>query len=201
MKEANRWFILIAGMTGSGKSALTEKLIKNEKRVIIYDSKNEYGEPEENQSIHVSALGAFYFRTQDFGYACDLAYRAGNCVLVLDDAGEYMAKPLLESFEKVIREGRHSKVNIIVTTQRIPDLAPVARGQVDVIVSFLTTLPLDLRGLEEYGFDLEQVKSLLIPTESPWIGEFVFVALTPKGVESKVTPFQPQLHSKGDSKP
>jgi DNA helicase HerA-like ATPase len=196
VKPVNRWFILIAGMTGSGKSVLTETLIKKHRRVIIYDSKDEYGEPEENQSINVSALGSFYFRTKDFAYACDLAFRAGNCVLVLDDAGDYLAKPLVPAFEQMVREGRHKQVNIIVTTQRIPDLAPVARGQVDVIVVFRTTLPLDLQGLKEYGFDLEKVKSLSIPTRPPWIGEFEYVALTPKGVESMVTPFQSQSFHK-----
>jgi len=190
VKPVNRWFILIAGMTGSGKSVLTETLIKKYDRVIIYDSKDEYGEPDENQSINVSALGSFYFRTKDFSYACDLSFRAGNCVLVLDDAGDYLAKPLESSFDKMVREGRHKQVNLIVTTQRIPDLAPIARGQVDVIVAFRTTLPLDLQNLKEYGFDLEKVKNLSIPTQPPWIGEFEYVALTPKGVESKITPHQ-----------
>jgi len=180
VKPVNRWFILIVGMTGTGKSGLTERIIQHERRVLIYDPNREY---EGTSTINVSSGGRFRVRTENVDDACDLAFRAGRCLLVLDDAGDFLSHPLPEELEKVVRLGRHREVNLIITGHRIVDLAPLARAQLDAIVSFRSHLPSDLNMLLQYGFDPEVVKNLKIPTEAPWIGEYQVQSLSARGVE------------------
>lgn len=143
MKKA-REVIVISGRTGTGKSYLARSVYSLWSRRVIYDPQREHGDGAAG-GLH--AFKGFHVPVYDAEHAARLAMDAGNCLLVLDDAYAFVRHPLGEELKKAVNTGRHRAVSILVVTQRVPDVAPDLRAQVDLWVAFKTTMASDRRTL------------------------------------------------------
>jgi len=148
--KKQREVILLSGRTGTGKSTLARKLYLQFPRRVIYDPQHEH---EEKSLSRLHSFNPFHITTQSATNAASLAWLAGNCVLVIDDAYAYMRHPLETDILRVVKEGRHRAVSIIAVTQRLPDVAPDLRSEVDVMIAFKAVMQSDIDRLErEWGF-------------------------------------------------
>ena len=156
---------LIFGRTGFGKSYLAQKLIKNEKRVIVIDPMSEY----ESGLIFLSFQDLIDYykehKPETFTFICrfqsdieiEFTFRfckiVGNVLLVVEEAEIYIS-PFAKStnFLDLVRYGRHKSVSILGIARRTSELSTDLKAQVNGIYSFNQMLPRDLKIMEELGF-------------------------------------------------
>ena len=85
-----------------------------------------------------------------------------DCCLIVEEANIFLdPHSKITSFQRLISQGRHKQVSIICVSQRVPELPISFRAQRNTIFTFQQTEPYDLKKLEEYGFDPEEVRSLI----------------------------------------
>jgi hypothetical protein len=148
---------MIVGRTGTGKSFLARKIYSLWPRRIIFDPHREH----ESESGGAHAWNPFHVVTPDAKYAAELALAAGDCILVYDDAMTYLTHPLPSPFSDIVAAGRHRQISILAITQRLPDVAPAFRAQVDVMIAFKQTMRYDARTLErDWGISENKVRRL-----------------------------------------
>lgn len=156
-KERN--VVIISGRTGTGKTDLARKLYAAWYRRVIYDPQKEHSASGLTKFIH--AFRGFHIAISDAEYASELAMLAGDCVLVLDDAYSVVRHPLGEKLKAVCNTGRHRSVSMIIVSQRVPDISPDLRAQVDAWIAFRSVLRSDNVTLErDWGLGgLDDLKS------------------------------------------
>lgn len=164
--KKEREIIIISGRTGTGKSYLSRSLYQAWDRRVIYDPQREHDRSELPRSLH--SFRGFHVPVYDAEYAAELAMLSGDCVLVLDDAYAFVRHPLGERLKEVCNTGRHRGVSMIVVTQRVPDVAPDLRAQVDLWVAFRSVLRSDNEALyRDWGFeDLESLERFQYKVQS-----------------------------------
>lgn len=161
----SRTIILVYGRTGSGKSYYTKQLIKSYDRVIVIDKKFEY---DGLIVFTIEDLLEFHAvnEPENFRYICrfkdelDIEYLfkfcdvVGNLLLVVEECGTYISPRSHSSyFSHLVKTGRHSQVSIIGTARRPSELSAEFKADVDKIISFKQTLPLDLQIMKGQGFE------------------------------------------------
>jgi len=126
---------------------------------VIYDPQKEHSVAGLSKFIH--AFRGFHVAISDAEYAAEIAMMAGECVLVLDDAYSVVRHPLGEQLKAACNTGRHRAVSMIIVTQRVPDISPDLRAQVDAWIAFRSVLKSDNDMLErDWGLsDLDDLKS------------------------------------------
>ncbi len=84
-----------------------------------------------------------------------------NCCLIVEEANIFFdPHSKIESFKRLVSQGRHKRISLVCVSQRVPELPISFRAQKNTIVTFQQTEPYDLKKLEEYGFDPEEVAQL-----------------------------------------
>lgn len=145
-------------MTGMGKTRWTKAYLRNEKRLIIMDIKAEHDgilfDDLADMIDHIQQYPTFKVRTYDpdnFDDLCKIAYAAGNCTLVIEEAEGVMPasqqKPPA-SFRDIIYRGRHEGVSVVLIAQRPSSVHISGRSQWNRIVTFRQTEPADVAWIE-----------------------------------------------------
>ncbi|MCC7332647.1 MAG: DUF87 domain-containing protein [Flavobacteriales bacterium] len=167
----NREIKLIFGKTGSGKSYFVKnKILPLFSRLVIIDPQLEY---EGLIFTDYSDLANFHLENspESFRYVCrfnsDLdidflfrwCYAVGNLCLVVEEAEQYISPYAKSSnFLYLVRYGRHKSISIIGIARRLSELSTDFKAQVNEIISFKQTLPLDLKLAEQLGlFGLDKL--------------------------------------------
>jgi len=169
----NRKIILIFGRTGSGKSFLTKKIIRNERRLIVIDSMYEY-----TDGIIFYRLNALIDYLQNnkpatFRFICRfdteleiellflLVWELQNVFLVVEES-EYYISPYkkISNFLRLVRYGRHRNISIVAVARRVVELSNDIKFNANQIITFKQILKNDLKYLESLGFDADEVTNL-----------------------------------------
>lgn len=166
---------LILGQRGSGKSYLAKDLIKDIKRLIIYDTLGEYsfGVSIENldefkQFFLKVYQGNFKVCYQpvspsiDFNAVCDIVYECGDLTFLVEEIDTFCsAQEISENFANIIQRGRHKNITLIGISQRPFGIPRLITSQAKTIYSFIHREPRDLEYLKAYiGDEAEKIKDL-----------------------------------------
>lgn len=167
--------ILILGQRGSGKSYLAKDLIKDCKRLIIYDTLGEY-----NIGICVENLDefkGFFLKVypgnfkicyqpvnpiNDFDIICDIVYECGDLTLLVEEIDTFCsAQDISDNFANIIQRGRHRNITLIGVSQRPFGIHRLITSQAKIIYSFVHREPRDLDYLKAFiGDEAEKIKDL-----------------------------------------
>jgi hypothetical protein len=153
-----RSIVEVFGMTGMGKTRWTKQYLAPEQRLIILDIKAEHDgilfDDLGTMIDHIQAYKTFKVRTynpDDFEDLCKIAYAAGNCTLVIEEAEGVMPQSQQRppnAFRDIVYRGRHERVSVVLIAQRPSSVHISARSQWNRIISFRQTEPADVNWLE-----------------------------------------------------
>ena len=156
----------VFGMTGMGKTRWSKAYLAPIQRQIIMDIKAEHDgilfDDLGKMIDHIEHYPTFKVRTynpDDFDDLCKIAYAAGNCTLVIEEAEGIMPasqqKPPA-SFRDIVYRGRHERVSVLLIAQRPSSVHISARSQWNRIVTFRQTEPADVAWIESVcGYDVD----------------------------------------------
>jgi chromosomal replication initiation ATPase DnaA len=178
-----RKIVLIFGKTGTGKSHLANKIIRDFPRTVIIDPKHEYT----NGLIFYSfELFVKYILENDFisdinknfNFICrfsdeseneamfEICEVLENLCLLIDEIEFYIeSRNKSTYFNNLINYGRHHNISIIGIARRPAEMSTTLKSQVDTIYSFQMTLPSDIKYLENFG--LSNVETLPLYRDTP----------------------------------
>lgn len=157
----------IVGNIGSGKTYLTEKLIKMWKfkfDIIVWISPT-YGMQEHKEIQDAQGIVVFdQFNIQNLKHLMDhqesrnakVEGKEERMLLILDDNGAKTRKLLKEAgvLDDLIIQIRHRKINIIQLAQRYMQLSPTLRSNAKFLLLFAESNPQERRNLYSYhGFN------------------------------------------------
>jgi DNA helicase HerA-like ATPase len=168
--------VLIFGRTGSGKTELAKKIIPQYQdkydRVIILDPNGEYtgGTVVFSYAALIEAVleGTQFiiFRMDNFDECesvYELVFNAPDTLLVLDEAEMFISKVTNARdsyFHRIVAFGRHRNLGLLAIGRRVVELNIYLRAQYTTIATFEQKEPRDLALLEEYGFNVAQIRGL-----------------------------------------
>lgn len=156
--------ILIFGKRGSGKTTLTQSLIQDEARLIIFDPLHEYNAfgktfiDNDDLISYLKDKSDTFFRityqpdlpSENFDFICEVVYCLYDVVFVCEevDIGTrgltgFTPPPL----ERLICQGRHKNISIIAITRRSPEIPKMLTSQASKIISFCQHEPNDIEYL------------------------------------------------------
>lgn len=171
----------VFGMTGMGKTRWSKKYLAPIQRQIILDIKAEHDgilfDDLGAMIDHIQAYKTFKVRTynpDDFEDLCKIAYAAGNCTLVIEEAEGVMPNSSQRppnSFRDIIYRGRHERVSVLLISQRPSSVHISARSQWNRIVTFRQTEPADVAWIESvcgYEIDLRNLTQGEYLDITPW---------------------------------
>lgn len=161
-----RSIVEVFGMTGMGKTRWTKAYLAPVQRQIIMDIKAEHDgilfDDLGKMIDHIQAYPTFKVRTynpDDFDDLCKIAYAAGNCTLVIEEAEGVMpasSQRPPNSFRDIVYRGRHERVSVVLIAQRPSSVHISARSQWNRIVTFRQTEPADVAWIESVcGYDVD----------------------------------------------
>lgn len=164
---------IVFGRTGSGKTTLVKKMIVGIDRLIIVDALNEY----EGTTIVYSLKEFANFFLQNpniktFNIICrfhnmdfnsndaetfdkffELVFHIGNLTLVVEESEIYIsAKQQKNSFNNLVKYGRHKDISIIAVARRVTELSNELKAQMNECYSSNQVLIKDIVYLKELGF-------------------------------------------------
>lgn len=156
----------VFGMTGMGKTRWSKRYLAPIQRQIILDIKAEHDgilfDDLGAMIDHIQNYATFKVRTynpDDFEDLCKIAYAAGNCTLVIEEAEGVMPNSSQRppnSFRDIIYRGRHERVSVLLISQRPSSVHISARSQWNRIITFRQTEPADVTWIESVcGFEVD----------------------------------------------
>lgn len=150
---------LIFGKRGSGKSYLAEKLIREERRLVVFDVMGEYKNGVVFGTENHEQLCTFWryiyhgsFRIiyrpikpdDEIGRICELVYELGNLTFLVEEIDCYCsAFKISDEFAAIVQRGRHKNIALIGITQRPYGIHRLLTSQAKEIYVFNTNEPRD----------------------------------------------------------
>jgi hypothetical protein len=183
--------IVVTGQSGSGKTTYVMRYLKNSPyhHVVVFDHKLEFFEREniqpefnrENLVEHVvagkrvisySPLDDFPGNSQSgFEFICEWSYEIARAsdkrfLFVCDEFNRFTdSNSVGWEFTQLIEDGRLWGLDFIGTAHGGNQIHNRIRSQFTEVVAFHTEDKTPLAFLEEYGFDVDEVRGLAIPGE------------------------------------
>jgi len=157
----------IAGRRGSGKSTMARRLLERCHRILIWDAMGEHSWcPNRLHSIErlerflawadgQVAFAARYVPEQaglidEFEEVAELVYDYGRMVFAIEEVPMLCTPSALpDQFDRLVRLGRHQRVSLVWTAQRMVEVARRLTAATDYFVLFSHTEPRDLDGIAQ----------------------------------------------------
>ena len=169
----SRKVIGIVGKAGSGKSYLANTLSKKFERVFLIDSDKDFdGYVCFNFKQVKKFFDVFgYTNEKPFRIVCrfedeneidkifEFSWSLENCIIVADEF-EYFIQHETKNFHRVMFQGRHRQVSMIVIGQRFVQFPAELRSTFTTVISFQQSEPLDLQRALNYGFNIEELQKV-----------------------------------------
>lgn len=170
---------LIFGKRGSGKSYLANQMIRNEKRLIVFDTMSEYKEGivfgtedfdqfcEFWKSVHNRKFRLIYRPIRpdvEIEYIAELVYKLGDVTFLVEEIDCYCsAYQISDQFANIVQRGRHKNITLIGISQRPYGIHRLLTSQAKEIYIFNTNEPRDREYLKtllssEIESKLDQLK-------------------------------------------
>ena len=174
---------LVAGSSGSGKSAFVKRAIAGRKRVIAWDPTDEYSAAGFVRCYSLTDLVARLKRAErariayvaremaDFDLWCRIAYRWGNCTVVAEELADVTSPGKAPpGWGRVLRRGRHRGLSVFGITQRPCESDKTIVGnRTAVHICRLERVADRAYMARETGLTLEQVSELRPPPALDYI--------------------------------
>lgn len=156
----------IAGRRGSGKSTMARRLLEQCHRLVVWDPMDEHRwVPNRLTSMEdmdaflawASEQRAFAARyvpegplEEEFEPVAEAIYDYGGLVLGIEEV-PMLCTPgsLPDAFDHLVRLGRHRRVSLVWTAQRLVETARRLTAATDYFIFFSHTEPRDLDGIAE----------------------------------------------------
>lgn len=156
----------IVGRRGSGKSTVAAAILRRCPRVFVWDPMSDHSWAP-NSCMSLRKVEQFFAWSQgqpqfaaryipardvtfDFDHICRGVYARGNLTWGIEEAPLVCtASTVPYEFDRLIRLGRHRRVNVIWTAQRMVEVARRLTAATDIFILFCHTEPRDLEGIEE----------------------------------------------------
>lgn len=176
---AEKKIILIFGKRGTGKSYLANKLIENERRLLIYDTLGEYVDGVVFDAEYAERFREFWrhvyrgnFRliyrplnpAEEIDDIADLVFSLGDMTFLVEEVDCYCTSwQISDAFAHIIQRGRHKNITLIGVTQRPYGIHRLLTSQAKEIYIFGTNEPRDREYLKlllgaEIEAKLDQLK-------------------------------------------
>lgn len=93
--------------------------------------------------------------------ALAFVWESGNCTLLCEEVDTLCSPSWIdEHLEKIVKYGRHRKINLVAVSRRLPEVSRMLSSQANRIITFAQAEGLDLSALKVRGFDLAEVAKL-----------------------------------------
>ena len=98
---------------------------------------------------------------EDLNETLNYIFKNGNICLVAEEV-DFISNAYGNNkyFEKILKYGRHKKIDLIAISRRPAEVSRLLTSQSDEIISFRQNEERDLDFLEKRGFDREKLRSL-----------------------------------------
>jgi hypothetical protein len=157
----------IAGRRGCGKSTVARRILERCPRIVLWDPlgehrwcPNELGSVGELERFLAWAEGRQTFAArcvvqwgdleEEFDGVAELVYEYGDLVLGVEEVPLICTPGALPAgFDRLVRLGRHQRVSVLYTGQRLAEVARRLTAATDYFVLFRHSEPRDLDGIAE----------------------------------------------------
>jgi hypothetical protein len=157
----------VLGRKGSGKSCALRELVAHAPRLLVWDPMAEHGGLCRNRLESIQRLVAFLHWTrgksvwtahyvphhdlaEEFNLLAGWVYRYGRMVLAVEEV-PMISQPnwVPPEFDRIIRLGRHRRIDLVWTGQRAAEIARRLTAATDVFVFYAQTEARDLEALAD----------------------------------------------------
>ena len=156
----------VVGRRGSGKSTMARRLLERSARVFVFDAMgehrwipNRFGSLDEVEEFiywseaQKAFAGAFVPERgleQEFEELAQMIYERGNLVFGVEEI-PMLCTPshLSPELDRLVRLGRHRRVSLVWTAQRMTEVARRLTAATDWFILFRHTEPRDLDSIAE----------------------------------------------------
>ncbi len=166
MADLQNRIIGIAGRKGSGKSTVARRILERSPRVFVFDGvsdhrwvPNSFDDLDEADQFLIWAEGQDYFAGRyipefnlegDFEECCDLVWHQGDLLFGVEEVPMLCSASYLPpAFDRIVRLGRHRKISVLWTAQRMAEVARRLTAATDVFILFAHTEPRDLDAIAD----------------------------------------------------
>ena len=166
MSELQNRIVGLVGRKGAGKSTALRELTCCRERVVIFDVLGEHSSPNvfsdlndfsEYLSSHSRGPMHCAYRPVSespedaFEFVCDEIYDAGNMCFAIEEAARFCGPGHMpDALDRVIRLGRHRRLDVVWVTQRLSEVSRTLTAMTDVFVIVgAMTEPRDLNTLAD----------------------------------------------------
>jgi hypothetical protein len=164
--ELQNKIVGIAGRKGSGKSRKFRELMQRSPRLVAFDTMGEHSWiPNRFRDLNDLSEFLAWASTQrtcagslipeagldgDFAVLCEWLYEDGNFTLGIEEV-PMLCQPsyLPPEFDRIVRLGRHRRVNLVWTAQRMAEVARRLTAATDLFLLFAHSEPRDLDAIAE----------------------------------------------------
>lgn len=150
LRLKNTDIIVISGERGTGKSTLAMYFARMFPRYVVYDALGEYQE-KGFENVYIPGSSESY----EFERFCKACWEVENIMVVIDEAETFMpeGRNFPEHAFKIVMQGRHRNIGMIVTTKRIAELKKTIVSQAKYVILFRHFLRNDIDYIRSFAGD------------------------------------------------
>lgn len=174
----------IIGPKGSGKTYFTCELIRNQRRIAVFDTAQEpsyihvvdeivFGNPEMLKAILLTPDFSVAYRTlhldEGFHHFATLSFLAGDMTMVIEEVDQLCSPHYIHEDMKLAADiGRHRNLNLIYICRAFSEISKTLTRGTNSFILFNTHEPRDLIAIEDrFGSEVSDAVTRLRRLQPP----------------------------------